>query len=464
MSKYKIGLEIHAQLNTKLKLFSTALNNSIDESNINISAHDIAVPGSMPFINKDVVIKALIFCKILNCNISKYLIFDRKHYYYHDLPNAFQITQFENPIGINGEYKLLCGKKIKINDIHIECDAGKIKEYDNKITVDYNRCGVPLIEIVTAPDFSNYDEVYDFLYLIISDLTRNDISSANMELGNFRVDVNISSISPTSCRYEIKNLNSFKSIKNSISLSKEMIQKRIEKNIDICDYTVFYDDEKNELNIAREKEKPLDYMYMYEPYLNPVDMDFYLYNIEGRELFITYNNIIEYQQKFPQLEVNLIKKIINNKSYNKIVQLCESIITTKNYVGIINFISEALSYINEINYTNNCFLFINVVVEACVILNKKIITKNIIIKYLLLSIKNKQSLQKYLEVNNIVLEQSINKNQIESINDIFEKDNDLLLRVKNNDKKAINHIIGLMCKKYPEGNPMIFKSYLLKFS
>ena len=157
MSNYKptIGIEVHLELNTNAKVFSSSKNDYGKIANTNINEIDLAYPGVLPCFNKGVLDKALLACLGLNMNISREMHFDRKNYYYPDLPKGYQITQFNTPIGTDGYLTLSTGKKIGISDIHIEEDTCKSLHHNNKTLLNYNRCGVPLIEIVSAPDMNS---------------------------------------------------------------------------------------------------------------------------------------------------------------------------------------------------------------------------------------------------------------------------------------------------------------------
>ena len=227
MHKYKIGLEVHVQLDTKNKLFSGAKNIFTNDANSNLDYFDIALPGTYPRINVEAVEKAYILSELFKSErVPEFLIFDRKHYYYLDLPHGYQITQYEEPICVNGSYLLPSGKLVKILNAHIECDAGKLKRYNEKLHIDYNRCGIPLVEVVTDCVFHDYETVAEFLTLLTNDLKINKISLAKLEQGNLRVDVNISRIisqDTNTCRYELKNLSSLKDIKKSIKFAQEKL-------------------------------------------------------------------------------------------------------------------------------------------------------------------------------------------------------------------------------------------------
>jgi aspartyl-tRNA(Asn)/glutamyl-tRNA(Gln) amidotransferase subunit B len=217
MYKLTIGLEIHVEMLTKTKMFSAASNDLNAQPNTCINEIDVGLPGAMPSVNKKAVELAIKLAKALNMEIDHVLKFDRKNYFYCDLPKGFQITQFFNPIGKKGFLKVN-DQEIKIERIHLEEDTAKQINDGSNILLDYNRAGVPLIEIVTNPDIHSKEECINFLKQLKQLLVFLNISSGKMETGNLRVDLNLSISDSTQLgeRVEIKNLNSFNSIANAI--------------------------------------------------------------------------------------------------------------------------------------------------------------------------------------------------------------------------------------------------------
>ena len=200
MDKYKvlIGLEMHCEISeTKTKVFSGAENSYKDEANSNIAPVDMAFPGTLPVVNKEAVKKALMASIILNCKQPEYIYFERKNYYYPDLPKGFQITQETKPapVGIYGKLDYECNgevKSVRINNIHLEEDAASSDHYGTYSTIDYNRAGVPLLELVTYPDFHSADEAVAFLETMRSIYQYAGISEADSKKGQIRCDVNVS--------------------------------------------------------------------------------------------------------------------------------------------------------------------------------------------------------------------------------------------------------------------------------
>ncbi|MDR2821834.1 MAG: Asp-tRNA(Asn)/Glu-tRNA(Gln) amidotransferase GatCAB subunit B, partial [Mycoplasmataceae bacterium] len=213
MYKLAIGLEIHTELLTQTKMFSASKNDANAEPNTCISPTDLGLPGTLPVANKQAVILGIKLAKALEMEIDPILQFDRKNYFYVDLPKGYQITQFYHPIGLNG----ILGN-VKIERIHLEEDTAKQTKNGDQIHLDYNRVGVPLIEIVTRPDITSKEQCLEFLTNLKRLLIHLGVSDGKMENGSLRVDLNISvSDSDTlGTRCEIKNLNSFSNILDAI--------------------------------------------------------------------------------------------------------------------------------------------------------------------------------------------------------------------------------------------------------
>jgi len=276
-----IGLEVHVQLNTKTKLFCSCPTSFAQHQNTNTCPTCLALPGALPVVNKEAVIKAMRLGNALNATVNHTSIFDRKSYFYPDSPSAYQITQFTKAIVQNGELfiDLEDGsqKRVGITQAHLEADAGK-NMHDGSISkVDLNRAGTPLIEIVSAPDMRSADEAVEYLKKLHATVRYLDISDANMQEGSFRCDVNVS-IRPKGqeefgTRVEIKNINSFKFIHQAILYE---VQRQIEAYEDgvyereIVQETRLWDTAKGETRSMRGKEEAADYRYFPDPDLRPL--------------------------------------------------------------------------------------------------------------------------------------------------------------------------------------------------
>lgn len=287
-TKYKpiIGLEIHAELNTRTKMFCDSLNDP-DEKHPNVNVCPICMghPGTLPVINEEAVKKVIMAGLALNCKIAEDTFFERKNYFYPDLPKGYQISQYQKPLCENG-YLNIGGKKISITRIHLEEDAGRLYHSSSDASVgasyslvDYNRAGVPLMELVTEPDFETGWEVRKFaeeLQLIWQYL---GISEANMEKGQMRVEVNISlsrlttnDQRPTTLgtKVEIKNLNSIKFATDAVDYEIKRQTELLEAGEKIVQETRGWDENKRATFSQRSKEEAHDYRYFPEPDLPPL--------------------------------------------------------------------------------------------------------------------------------------------------------------------------------------------------
>lgn len=273
-----IGLEIHAELLTKAKVFCSCANTFGGSENSRVCPHCSALPGTLPVLNRDAVTLAARAGFALDCTVHERSSFDRKNYFYPDLPKAYQITQFFNPICTDGYVLLENGKKIRVNRIHIEEDAGKLvhDDYDGISMADYNRCGVPLIEIVTEPDFRSAEEAQDFVSQIALRLKYAGVCDGRMEQGSLRVDVNISLMPCGSVsfgtRAEIKNLNSLKSIRRAIAYEIERQSEILDTGGTVMQETRRFNDNHGNTKAMRSKEEAHDYRYFPEPDIPPIKL------------------------------------------------------------------------------------------------------------------------------------------------------------------------------------------------
>lgn len=264
-----IGLEIHVELSTKSKIFCGCTTAFGGEPNTHVCPVCTGQPGTLPVLNREVVRLAAKAGLLFNCNVNRVSRMDRKHYVYPDLPKAYQISQFDQPLNTGGYVELKSGRKIGLTRIHIEEDPGKLVHVGSKVLVDYNRSGVPLIEIVSEPDIRSADEAVEFLEKLQSILRTAGVSDCRMQEGSLRCDVNIS-LRPfgttnygTKC--EIKNLNSFAFIKAAIEHEYERQRDILEAGGTIEQETRRFDPGSGETFTMRSKENSDDYRYFREP-------------------------------------------------------------------------------------------------------------------------------------------------------------------------------------------------------
>jgi len=276
-----IGLEIHAQLNTKSKIFSGSSTQFGAKPNSQACAVDLGLPGVLPVVNKEAVSKAVRFGLAVDAHINQINVFDRKNYFYPDLPKGYQISQLGLPIVGEGKIDIMVdgkSKTIGVTRAHLEEDAGKSIHdlYDDYTAVDLNRAGTPLLEIVSEPDMRSAEEAVAYAKKIHSLVQYIDICDGNMQEGSFRCDANVS-IRPVGqkefgTRTELKNINSFKFLEKAINLEVERQQDLLEDGGRVIQETRLYDADKNETRSMRSKEEANDYKYFPDPDLLPIEV------------------------------------------------------------------------------------------------------------------------------------------------------------------------------------------------
>lgn len=325
LGKYEmtIGIESHVQLKTASKLFSPADNDARDkEPNTCVHPIDYGLPGMLPLLNKEAVNLAIKAGKAMNCKIANVSRFDRKHYFYPDLPNGYQITQMYHPTILGGtvEAPLEDGGsvKVRINHAHLEADAGKLTHYGTYTLADYNRTGTPLIEIVTEPDIHSAEEAKAFCQELHRLMIYAGVSYGDLYHGNQRFDVNIS-VAPKGStelgkRAEIKNLNSFRSIERAIVYEYNRQVELLEKGERVVQETRGWHDAKQITFSQRSKEDAQDYRYMPDPDIPPVYLsDEYIAEVQATVPMLPSG----YREKFAGLNVDksVINSLLSTKSY-----------------------------------------------------------------------------------------------------------------------------------------------------
>ena len=313
-----IGLEIHVQLSTKSKLFSGGSTEFGAESNTHVDLIDMGLPGVLPVANKEAFYKAIRFGLATGANINQTSSFDRKNYFYPDLPKGYQITQMTQPIVEKGSIKIAVDdyeKEINITRAHLEEDAGKSIHdmFEGETGVDLNRAGTPLLEIVSEPEISSAKEAVAYFKSIRQLVTFLDICDGNMAQGSMRCDVNVSikksGDKELGTRAELKNINSFKFIEKAINFEIDRQVRLIENGESIVQETRLYDSEKNETRSMRSKEEANDYRYFPCPDLLPV--------------IISDDELKEIKKNLPELpkekEIRYINEICLDESEAKII-------------------------------------------------------------------------------------------------------------------------------------------------
>ncbi|EQB36972.1 MULTISPECIES: Asp-tRNA(Asn)/Glu-tRNA(Gln) amidotransferase subunit GatB [Virgibacillus] len=276
-----IGLEVHVELKTNSKIFSPSTNAFGTEPNTNVNPIDLGYPGVLPVLNEEAVNFAMKAAMALNCDIATNTKFDRKNYFYPDNPKAYQISQFDQPIGENGWIEIEVNgekKRIGITRLHLEEDAGKLTHGDDGYSyVDFNRQGTPLIEIVSEPDMRSPEEAYAYLEKLKNIIQYTGVSDVKMEEGSLRCDANIS-LRPIGqeafgTKTELKNLNSFSFVQKGLEFEEKRQEKELLAGGEILQETRRYDEKTKETILMRVKEGSDDYRYFPEPDLVPLYID-----------------------------------------------------------------------------------------------------------------------------------------------------------------------------------------------
>ena len=313
-----IGLEVHVELATKTKIFCSCSTEFGGAPNTHTCPVCTGMPGSLPVLNKQVVEYAMAIGLATNCEITRVCKFDRKNYFYPDNPQNYQISQLYLPIARNGYVEIEVGntkKKVRIHEMHMEEDAGKLihDEWDDTSLVDYNRSGVPLVEIVSEPDMRSADEVIAYLEKLRTIIQYLGASDCKLQEGSMRADVNLSvrevGTDAFGTRTEMKNLNSFKAIARAIEGERERQIELLEEGKAVIQETRRWDDNKESSHAMRSKEDAQDYRYFPEPDLVPIVIgDEWIEKIRSRQPEFRDEKLERYKKEFdiPQYDAEIL--------------------------------------------------------------------------------------------------------------------------------------------------------------
>ena len=309
MYKVVIGLEVHCELETKSKNFSFAPNEFTESHNINVAAVDLGLPGILPIANKEGVRKALKTAMALHCKLPDEIIFDRKNYYYADLPKGYQITQNTKPVGVNGYLDVLVNGKVKrvtLHDIHLEEDTASLEHYPKYSLIDYNRSGVPLLEIVTDPCIESADEAVAYLEDLRDVFLYLGVSEAKSNYGQMRCDVNISLMKDTDTelgtKVEMKNINAFYNVRAAIEYEIKRQTEVLESGGKVIQETRRIAEDGKTYSM-REKVDAVDYKYFIEPNIpsTPVTRGL-LYELKNELPLLKGDRYLKYVQEYGMSE------------------------------------------------------------------------------------------------------------------------------------------------------------------
>ena len=452
MSKYipVIGLEVHCELKSSSKNFSSSKNGD-GEVNSNLSVVDIGYPGILPVVNKEAVRKSIMVALALNCEIPEKLIFDRKNYYYPDLPKGYQITQFGNPIGTKGYVMINVDgieKKITIQDTHLEEDTANMDHLSSYSLIDYNRAGVPLLETVTDPCINSAKEAIAYLETLRNMFLYLDVSDARADLGQIRVDVNVSLMkegdTKLGTRVEMKNINSFTTVKEAIEVEIKRQTEILDNGGVIEQETRRYDEVNKTTIFMRGKVDAIDYKYYTEPNIPPVKLRKEFINSIKEDM-----PVLEYDRKKKYTEeygIGIVDASTLTKD-KKLSDYFESIIsngsnpkdTANIIVGfLLGYLNKNFKTINDIDINSKDFSEVIKMMSEGKISNKQV--KDIFTKAL---DENKN----VLEIAKLEGTQISDKEEIRGIiNEVLTSNPNIINDYKNG-KNVTGFIMGLIMKK-----------------
>ena len=442
--KPTIGIEVHVELKSMAKVFSLSKNNFNDEANTNINVIDLGYPGVLPRLNKGVIDDALKACLALNFNINRLMHFDRKNYFYPDLPKGYQITQQDTPIGYDG-YVEISNKKIYLERMHIEEDTCKSLHTTDTL-LNFNRAGVPLLEIVTKPCISSGKEAVEYLEKLRETLLYLGISDVKIEEGSMRCDVNVS-VSDTDelgTKVEVKNIGSISNVGVAIDYEIQRQEELLANGEVIIEQTRRFDDKSKTTILMRYKETGNDYRYFPEPDIPYVYIDDEWIEQIKREMSVLTD---ELKDKYTKLGINNnnIKTIIANK---EICNFFETVIDDVNPNIAANLLTgDILSYLNK--------YFIK--------LEESKLTKDNFIKLVGLLDKKTISSKQGKEVINILLDtgkdvlEIVKENKMEQISDnslvldivtkVIDANPDSVKDFKEGKDRAVKYLMGQIMKE-----------------
>lgn len=354
MYKVVIGLEVHCELETKSKNFSPAPNMFTESHNINVATVDLGLPGILPVANKEAARRALFTAMALHCETPDEVIFDRKNYYYPDLPKGYQITQNTKPMGINGYLDILVNghiKRVDIHDLHLEEDTASLEHYPKYSLIDYNRSGIPLMEIVTEPCMESADEAVTFLEDLRDVFLYLGVSEARSNYGQMRCDVNISLMKDTDTelgtKVEMKNINAFNNVRAAIEYEIKRQSEILNRGEKVVQETRRIAEDGKTYSM-REKVDAVDYKYFIEPNIpsSPITDDF-LYELKSELPELKLDRYFKYIEKYniSEYDATILSK------ERSVADYFESVISSGCDVSLaVNFVTTTiLSTINKLD-------------------------------------------------------------------------------------------------------------------
>ncbi len=465
-----IGLEIHVELKTKSKMFSSAPVTYGKEANTQTAPLDLGFPGTLPVVNKQAVIDAIRVSNALHMSIDHELHFDRKNYFYSDLPKGYQITQDRRPIGSHGYLEIVVNgekKRIGIQRLHMEEDTCKQLHFKNFTLLNYNRAGTPLIEIVSEPEIRSGEEAMKYVEMIRSIVVFSEVSDGKMEEGSLRCDVNVS-IRPVGTKefgtkVEVKNINSITYVKNAIDFEVKRQQEVIESGGKVIQETRRYDDETKTTIAMRLKTDSVDYKYFPEPNIIPIKLSDEFVNdaiASCPELAESKKERYLNEFKLNDYDASLL---VSDKDISVYYDNCTKL--TRQYKILANWINvDVLSYLNKNNCTINEFpLSPEQLVSLIAIIEKNEVSSNQAKSIFNKMVEEKCDAQKarqILGISSQISDESFIKNVIK---EVLDENPQSIKDYKEGKDRALGFMVGQVMKKTQgKVNPKMTSEMLLK--
>ncbi len=466
-----IGLEMHCEIKSNSKVFSNSKNDFSDMPNSNVNQIDLAFPGILPILNKECVNKSIMMALILNCKLSKKMYFDRKNYYYPDLPKGYQITQSSFPIGTDGYLEISINnsiKKVSILDIHLEEDSASLDHLYDTTLIDYNRAGVPLLETVTAPCLHSKEEAIAFLESMCSIFRYTNISDADTKKGQIRCDVNVSIMHKNDKEFgtkvEVKNINSFVNVGLTIDyeINRQIELIKNNKKDEIVQETRRFDEQTGKTISMRSKADAIDYRYFIEPNIPPyIITNDLVEEIKFKIPILAYERKNKYINKYKLNEYDS-NILIKDKNISDYFEECIKIgIDPKQATNWItgNIMSEL--YKRQINI-NDFYFNPNMLKDIINSINNGKISSKQAKEIFLKSIEDNIEPKIIIEQTNIIQESDENI-LLEIINNILNNNYDNIQQYKNGKDNIFQFFVGQVMKETKgKANPEITRDLIKK--
>jgi len=450
-NKYEviIGVEIHVQLKTKSKMFCSCAVEFGANPNTNVCPICMGLPGTLPTVNDKAIELAVKVGLALNCTIVEHSTFARKHYFYPDLPKGYQITQYKEPLAVNG-FVEVAGTKILIRRLHVEEDSGKSIHSDKESLVDFNRCGVPLIEVVTEPDIRSPEQAVQYLHTLRQILHYLDVSDCDMEKGHFRCEPNISlrPIGQTKfgVRTELKNLNSLRNVREGLEYEINRQATILDEGGKVVQETLYWDEQTKTAGTMRGKEESEDYRYFLEP-----DLPVLVISKERITTLFKTLPLLPQQRKNVLVEKfeipnNIAEIIIESKEFadyfDAVMKYCP------NYKLVANWlVTEVRSILNEKAITIKDFsISPNQLANLLNMLNENKITGPVAKDIFVEMMNCRKSAQEIAEATGLFLiEDDILLSKI--VDEVLNENPDIVTKYKTGKTAVIGFLVGAVLRK-----------------